>query len=391
MWLLITALLSAPTVLYVMSLYLPADNVLGIGKNSTLVLRRCVPFLLAVINSVFLPALTRTFVRRSGERSSAEEAALVSRLLIVARLLTMIVIPVGAVMWLGEGCGERWKSFWSVCRTNTTVDYNKVTGCYPPTSLGCRYYVPGDLTAEQLCTSNLAGGASSSRCARGAFEALAPLFAEKFAIAAFLQPMSLLLAYETGIMEWANRIAYRRGAGEIRIGLDLEFAATVAQTEAALFYGLALPIIIPLAALSCASHWLAFDALFRERRIQPLPMASPPVRYLQFSVVLQAASATWLFGTTQSIALGAMVGTTVYLGAAIAFLGGARFWHKVGARRRQLSAVKIVSNDRGLRLTNLEELSTDMHLDESRHKSEQGSESESGERESTTPYAEMLE
>ena len=184
---------------------------------------------------------------------------------------------------------------------------------------------------------------------------------------------------------------YRRGAGGIRIGLDLEFAATLAQTEAALFYGLALPIILPLAALSCASHWLAFDFLFKQRQVHALPIASPPIRYLQLSVVLQAASATWLFGTTQSLTLGITVGVTVYLGAALAFFGCGRFWSKIGARRRQLSTLKFVTNHRGLRLTNLEEMSTGMHVGEkkSRHESviESGSETTGG----VAPYVEMLD
>ena len=64
---------------------------------------------------------------------------------------------------------------------------------------------------------------------------------------------------------------------------------------------------------------------------------------------------------------------------------------EVGARRRQLSTLKFVTNHRGLRLTNLEEMSTGMHVEEkrSRHESviESGSETTGG----VAPYVEMLD
>ena len=66
------------------------------------------PFLLAIINAVLLPELTRVLVYRGWRRDmQARDAATLTSRLLLARLLTMIVIPVGAVLVLGEGCGER--------------------------------------------------------------------------------------------------------------------------------------------------------------------------------------------------------------------------------------------------------------------------------------------
>ena len=94
LWLVATAVLSFPTVLYVLSLYLPSDNALHIGERAGAGLRRGVPFLLALINAVLLPALTRLLVRRSWRRDAParDAAALTSRLLVVARLLTSLVV-----------------------------------------------------------------------------------------------------------------------------------------------------------------------------------------------------------------------------------------------------------------------------------------------------------
>ena len=69
------------------------------------------PFLLVLVNAVLLPALTRLLVRRGWRRDALarDAAALTSRLLLLARLLTTVLIPVGAVLLLGSGCGERWR------------------------------------------------------------------------------------------------------------------------------------------------------------------------------------------------------------------------------------------------------------------------------------------
>ena len=76
LWLAATAALSFPTVLYVLSLYLPSDNALNIGERAGAGLRRGVPFLLALINAVLLPALTRLLVRRGWRRDApARDAA----------------------------------------------------------------------------------------------------------------------------------------------------------------------------------------------------------------------------------------------------------------------------------------------------------------------------
>ena len=128
------------------------------------------PFLLALVNSVLLPLLTRRLawrivrsqtvaaMRVSRERAEALVSMLVTRLLLLARLVTMVVIPVGAVLVLAEGCGGRWKLLWFVCAasTNTTVSYSDELGCRPTQSIGCDYYVPssgGGLGCEPFCTS----------------------------------------------------------------------------------------------------------------------------------------------------------------------------------------------------------------------------------------------
>ena len=116
------------------------------GTSGALVLRRGVPFLLALINAVLLPALTRLLVRRwlGRQRSMIADVggAVAARLLLMARLITTVAIPVGAVLVLGEGCGEGWKSLWSACLSNTTVSYSAKTGCHTQGKPACDNYIP---------------------------------------------------------------------------------------------------------------------------------------------------------------------------------------------------------------------------------------------------------
>ena len=109
LWLLTTAVLSAPTVIYVITLYLPTDNSFGIDASSAKGLRHGVPFVLAFVNSTLLPLLARLIakcvLRHSAVRNGGV-AALTARMLLVGRLLTTIVIPIVTVLLGGQGCGE---------------------------------------------------------------------------------------------------------------------------------------------------------------------------------------------------------------------------------------------------------------------------------------------
>ena len=117
------------------------------------------------------------------------------------------------------------------------------------------------LSPQQLCDG--LGGDSPALCVRGVIEALAPLFAENIAIAALLQPALLLVCFEMGWAARVSRVIYGGTDGKFRAGLDLEFAAALAHIDLALVYGLALPIVLPLAALSMAMHAWVFDRLLR--------------------------------------------------------------------------------------------------------------------------------
>ena len=327
-WLIFVLLLNVPTVLYVISLYLPADNALGIGKSETSALRHGLPLFLAAINSAFLPTLTRVLLCRHDwgllRRLQYSEATVVSRLLLLGRLLSFVVIPVGAVIFLSDGCYANWTYFWTVCHSKSTLNYTAPTGCHPPTSVACQYYIPQGHGAEgayttnvqEICDGTLQSGAlkgmTDPRCVRDVLDALLPILSEKFAIAVFLQPACMLWAFQSGLSGWLSRHIYGHASGKFHQGVDFEVAALFAQVEIAFVYGFAFPILLLLATMSMAVHWLAFAYIVAADDVVVLPLAMPPIRYLHIALLLQAALATWLFTTTQSAGAGAIVGVVAF-------------------------------------------------------------------------------
>ena len=104
--------------------------------------------------------------------------------------------------------------------------------------------------------------------------------------------------------------------------------------------------MLPLAALSMATHAWVFERMLRERGIVALPCAAPPMAYLQVPLLLQAALGAWFFGSAEGEGAGAAVGVLALLGAVRFGCGG-----QVGAGRA--APVRLVANERGVRLTML--------------------------------------
>ena len=117
---------------------------------------------------------------------------------------------------------------------------------------------------------------------------MTPLFAKKLAIAALLQPALLLVCFEVGWAASVSKAVYGRADGKVRVGLDLEWAATLTHIGQALVYGLALPIVLPLAALSMATHACVLNQLLQEHHVVVLPCAAPSMAYLQVPLLLQS-------------------------------------------------------------------------------------------------------
>ena len=159
-----------------------------------------------------------------------------------------------------------------------------------------------------------------------------------------LQPALLLVCSEMGWIARASKAIYGRAGGTFRVGLDLEFAATLTHIELALVYGLALPIVLPLAALSMATHAWVFNWLLQGRGVVALPCAAPPMAYLQVPLLLQAALGAWFFGSTESAGAGATVGVLALVGAVRFSCGG---W----TDPRRAAPLRLVINERGARLT----------------------------------------
>ena len=182
-WLFATVLLSAPTVLYVILLYLPEDNSLGVSAQGAAVLRRVVPWFLAATNSVFLPMMSRLVARMGLCMPAAQAGAVSALLLLAARLLTTVVLPLSAAR---AGRGVRRAVEGVLVTVHRQQHVCSVQQCNrllrPWLCILCPVGEHKRMSLETLCGG--APGVAGPHCARATLEA-APLFAEKLAIEAF--------------------------------------------------------------------------------------------------------------------------------------------------------------------------------------------------------------
>ena len=260
--------LSAPTVLYVLSYTLPTNSVLGIGAAGGSALQYGLPFLLSAISSLILPKLTRVLVHKGLlELSEKQGARLISNLLVGSRFVTTVAFPVAAVVLLADECGQWWKDLWNTCRVPESPYFDIKTGITAPEYA---------FTTSELCSKT--GSAASGQCARSLIMILGPLFAEKMAIAAFIQPALLLLFFETGIARRLHFIMSKPDGDShqsYRMNFDLEFATVITWIEMALLYGYALPLILPLAATALGAHWLVYTWLLLQGKAGTYPCVLP--------------------------------------------------------------------------------------------------------------------
>ena len=106
-----------------------------------------------------------------------------------------------------------------------------------------------------------------------------------------------------------------------------------------------MPIVLPIAALSMATHAWVFDRLLRDGGVVALSCAAPPLAYLQVPLLLQAALGAWFFGSAESVGAGAAVGVLALLSAA---------WFGCGGQAGHAEPLRLVVNERGVRLTMLQ-------------------------------------
>ena len=122
--------------------------------------------------------------------------------------------------------------------------------------------------------------------------------------------------------------------------------------ELALVYGLAAPIVLPLAAATAATHYVVTRWLLLHRGVPLVQCAAPPLWYLQLAPALQAALATWFFSATQGAAYGWTVGIVTW-GIVVANAAGVWHWYAHLDSSKPAAAPAIVENERGVRLTML--------------------------------------
>ena len=141
----------------------------------------------------------------------------------------------------------------------------------------------------------------------------------------------LLFFFESGAADRLRQWCF--GGNHCHMEIDLEFAAVLGQMQVALFYSVAMPVLLPIVAISLATHRAAFRWLLQDRVAVATTCASPPVGWLLLSLALQAMLVMWFFGAAQGLAYGLAVGTIAFACAVLCW-GVLRLRGRVRAERR---------------------------------------------------------
>ena len=286
-WILGVLCLSSVTVIYLVLLSLPPDNVLHIPQVVIEALALVVPILMSSVNTALLPAWTRFAFQKAGASLSP---SLVAIMIACARLVTTIVIPVVAVVIFDDGCYQNWRNLWSTCQrrddgafdANLTVKASyeakvanvaallkKIANSDEYTNDNL-FYHERDITFtlmsnEEVCATQLH---SSGVCVRTILWKLLPIYVLKVLYCAFLQPALLIFM---AACAWARPIApllvevATEPDGNQVIVLDEEFLAIFLWVELAIVFGAFYPALTVLVAISLLSNTLALFVLSAAR------------------------------------------------------------------------------------------------------------------------------
>ena len=218
-----------PTVLYVLTYSLPDNNMLALERGWEVdSLGHVLALYLSSVSGGLIPFLTRptahAILKHGWDRRDLDEKAgkakrheVENMLAIIARTLVVVVLPVGSVLLLDNGCFAMWTSVWNLCRSEGgkyfskqvaidyflyfgTIDYTGLSnGTEIVTSIEHTSAVSGTIDLALLDNNAVCSTSyQSGRCSRDLLEILCPLFTSKLLYAillAALQPVIAPLRY----------------------------------------------------------------------------------------------------------------------------------------------------------------------------------------------------
>ena len=300
-WMLCTAILSIPSLVYTAATSLPPDNTLGLGVVTLQIFEGGGGAILYLVSARIVPVLSRwaSHLVDGGARLSCN-------VIMTTRLVISLIVPFCAVVMMNQDCFAHWLWFWNPCKDNSSEQFNVVwaqpTGYCTSSAAECNswsndFVQTGTFNTtivehSEVCRPDYI---ADGRCPRAAISVVGSLMVSKLTFAAFVAPGISLLSwtpFAQKMRTWIMRKVFCKPEDyEPRVSLDAEVASVVMLLEIPLVLGLCVPLLVPLACAACAAHTAVFH--YAGKSLEHI--SRPSALYLWFSIVLGYGLQAWFF------------------------------------------------------------------------------------------------
>lgn len=293
-WLLVTIILSGPSLLYAASTSIPPDeNNLGLGTLALRLFHNGAGMILFLITSIAVPYLADTLIKCVNGGNKDRGVAL--HLIMVARLMIALVVPFVAIFVLNQDCHAQWLKLWKPCNSQGSFQvYSCDLSVDWPDPNYCHGFAPALLVGhDQVCSPDY----QASRCPRAVVDALGTLIVSKQIFAVFAAPpLALLMCtpWFRSSRDWVMRTLLCQPNYDGSKKIDKELVVINMLVDYPLVLGFCVPLLVPLSCLAMAQtaavfHWA------RALGVEFSNMARPSTVYMWLSGCSGLALNAWVF------------------------------------------------------------------------------------------------
>lgn len=213
------------------------------------------------------------------------------KLIMFARFTIIVAVPVVTSMVMCQECGAGWMQIWKRCASDAT-SFNVTVNVAPPVFGSGNVYGNMDLQVSNHVDICSPPYKETGKCARTVLDILGGLVTSKLLFAAFVAPVFSVIQSEPLIMKRYVQLRRCLKPGYMYSkDLILEMTSVVQYVEYALLFGVAIPIIVPLAALAVVKNLLV---IHHELHTQEYPISREVAFTSQYLWLCQALGMAWV-------------------------------------------------------------------------------------------------
>ena len=246
---------------YIMSESLPNDNILNIYNENRRILTGSIYFVMAINNSIITPNFIHSLIELSNITQKH-----CTKLIMISRTFTSIIIPLFASFILLNDCNAQWTHLWNPCLNDKSVfDVHIVV---QPSNFKTNninnnltdfvaVYFPeielNLLNSNQVCEQSLMNGINWNRCIRSFLYKWCNLLMIKMIIMCI---MPLFVVFYKNLKAYLLS-KYHGNDKKITIKIDCEYAMITSKLEIIFIFAIFCPLLYPI-TLIAMSIWMKF-------------------------------------------------------------------------------------------------------------------------------------